>query len=402
MLTHIIMYRCIKVNNRMHLPESCCRRGMFFLLNYVKNQHHDCRFFKSSSSSIADKNQQHLDDCKKKKFHNKSLPEMHNHKIKNQEVRQKTKQPQQTLTDKRVEQQTSLPSLPRPTLPSLSSPSLPTTPSTPSTPLTPPTHIPYDIDWIFPRMLRPSGFWYVVSQITIFAVGLFSKIVLVLMNKTHVYNKQRLIDAIGKRPPGTPLVTVSNHYSCFDDPGLWGVLPMRYVCNTFKIRWSLAAHDICFTNIYHSLFFMYGKCIPIIRGNGVHQSAVDVCIQKLKLGEWVHVFPEGKVNMTKEEMRLKWGVGRIIYESPRVPIILPMWHEGMDSVLPNTEPYYLKFGKKVTLNVGKPIDMNDFIEDLKFRGVKEIVARKLITDKIQDVFHKLRLETEELHRNRFL
>uniref|UniRef100_A0A1B0BEA5 Tafazzin family protein n=1 Tax=Glossina palpalis gambiensis TaxID=67801 RepID=A0A1B0BEA5_9MUSC len=314
---------------------------------------------------------------------------MHNHKIKNQEVRQKTKQPQQTLTDKRVEQQTSLPSLPRPTLPSLTSPSLPTTPSTPSTPLTPPTHIPYDIDWIFPRMLRPSGFWYVVSQITIFAVGLFSKIVLgvsreasdigvaekedkdskarhVLMNKTHVYNKQRLIDAIGKRPPGTPLVTVSNHYSCFDDPGLWG------------------------------------KCIPIIRGNGVHQSAVDVCIQKLKLGEWVHVFPEGKVNMTKEEMRLKWGVGRIIYESPRVPIILPMWHEGMDSVLPNTEPYYLKFGKKVTLNVGKPIDMNDFIEDLKFRGVKEIVARKLITDKIQDVFHKLRLETEELHRNRFL
>lgn len=118
----------------------------------------------------------------------------------------------------------------------------------------------------------------------------------------------------------------------------------------------------------------------------MHQSAVDLCIQKLKLGEWVHVFPEGKVNMTKEEMRLKWGVGRIIYESPRVPIILPMWHEGMDNVLPNTEPYYLKFGKKVTLNVGKPIDLNDFIEDLKFRGVKEGVARKLITDRIQDVF----------------
>lgn len=324
---------------------------------------------------------------------------MHNHKIKNQEVKQRTKQLQETLTEKRVEEQATLPSLPQHTLPSSSNPSLPTTPSTPSIP---PTHIPYDIDWIFPRMLRPSGFWYVVSQITIFAVGLFSKIVLVLMNKTHVYNKQRLIDAIGKRPPGTPLVTVSNHYSCFDDPGLWGVLPMRYVCNTFKIRWSLAAHDICFTNIYHSLFFMYGKCIPIIRGSGVHQSAVDLCIQKLKLGEWVHVFPEGKVNMTKEEMRLKWGVGRIIYESPRVPIILPMWHEGMDNVLPNTEPYYLKFGKKVTLNVGKPIDLNDFIEDLKFRGVKEGVARKLITDRIQDVFRKLRLETEELHRNRFL
>lgn len=99
------------------------------------------------------------------------------------------------------------------------------------------------------------------------------------MNKTRVYNKERLIEAVAKRPLGVPLVTVSNHHSCFDDPGLWGwysklnklyysnqfqlqfvgVLPVRYVCNTFKIRWSMAAHDICFTNKYHSLFFMFGK-----------------------------------------------------------------------------------------------------------------------------------------------
>lgn len=130
-----------------------------------------------------------------------------------------------------------------------------------------------------------------------------------------------------------------------------------------------------------------GKCIPVVRGYGVYQDAVDICVQKVKLGHWVHVFPEGKVNMTKEEMRLKWGVGRIIYESSKVPVILPMWHEGMDEVLPNVEPYILKWGKKVTLNVGRPIDLNDFINDLKSRGVDEPEARKLITDKIQDVFH---------------
>lgn len=135
------------------------------------------------------------------------------------------------------------------------------------------------------------------------------------------------------------------------------------------------------------MFGPTGKCIPVIRGIGVYQDAVNLCIQKAKQGHWVHVFPEGKVNMTKEEMRLKWGVGRIIYESPRVPIILPMWHEGMDEVLPNVEPYILKWGKKVTLNVGKPIDLNDFIDDLKCRGVPEPEARKLITDKIQKVFH---------------
>lgn len=38
---------------------------------------------------------------------------------------------------------------------------------------------------------------------------------------------------------------------------------------------------------WHSSFFTYGKCVPVIRGAGVYQPAVDLCIQKLKLGEWV-------------------------------------------------------------------------------------------------------------------
>lgn len=84
-------------------------------------------------------------------------------------------------------------------------------------------------------------------------------LVLAFWNKTHVYNRDRLIRQVSKRPKGVPLVTVSNHYSCFDDPGLWGTLPIRLVCNTFSIRWSMAAHDICFTNRWHSMFFMFGK-----------------------------------------------------------------------------------------------------------------------------------------------
>ncbi|XP_030376375.1 tafazzin homolog isoform X2 [Scaptodrosophila lebanonensis] len=258
--------------------------------------------------------------------------------------------------------------------------------------------VPFNIDWIFPKLRQPSKLWYFISQIVITAVGLFSKFVLVFMNRTRVHNKERLVGLVSKRPKGVPLVTVSNHQSCFDDPGLWGVLPVRYVCNTLRIRWSMAAHDICFTNKYHSWFFIYGKCIPVIRGIGVYQEAINLCIEKCALGHWVHVFPEGKVNMTKEEMRLKWGVGRIIYESPKIPIILPMWHEGMDEVLPNVEPYVLKWRKRVTLNIGQPLDLTDFVQDLKNQQVPEPMARKLITDKIQDAFRELRVETEELHR----
>ncbi|KAH8407515.1 hypothetical protein KR222_004802, partial [Zaprionus bogoriensis] len=252
--------------------------------------------------------------------------------------------------------------------------------------------MPYDISWIFPRLRHPSVLWYVTSQIVITLVGIFSKIILVMLNKTEVYNKERLVSAIAKRPKGVPLVTVSNHHSCFDDPGLWGILPMRYLCNTHRIRWSMAAHDICFTKNLHSTFFMYGKCIPVVRGIGVYQEAINLCIEKCAQGHWVHVFPEGKVNMTKENMRLKWGVGRIIYESPKLPIILPMWHEGMDSVLPNVEPYMLKCGNKVTVNVGQPLDLNDYIQDLKDKQVPEPVARKLITDKIEEALRVSHLE----------
>jgi monolysocardiolipin acyltransferase len=108
---------------------------------------------------------------------------------------------------------------------------------------------------------------------------------------------------LDERPKGKPIITVSNHHSCFDDPGLWSALRFNQVCNKRVIRWALAAQDICFTKRHHSLFFMLGKCIPIIRGGGVNQPGIDLSIEKLKLGEWVHVFPEGKVNMAKESLR---------------------------------------------------------------------------------------------------
>lgn len=194
-----------------------------------------------------------------------------------------------------------------------------------------------------------------------------------------------------------------------------------------KIRWSLAAHDICFTNSWHSYFFMLGKCIPVIRGGGVYQEAMDFCIEKLAAGEWIHVFPEGKVNMFKETMRfaiffslylfhisfylfflnlfflfffvylfffdknsicfivfrLKWGIGRLIYESPIPPLVVPIYHLGMDDVLPNEPPYRLKIRKKVTMNYGDPIDFSELIEELRVSKVSEEEARKAITDRIQ-------------------
>ncbi|XP_053666423.1 tafazzin [Anopheles marshallii] len=263
-------------------------------------------------------------------------------------------------------------------------------------------HVPYNIDWIFPRLRRPNRLWHIASTGVIGLVGFFSKIVIVWLNKARVHNIDVLENALENRPQGKSLLTVSNHHSCFDDPGIWGLLDsrllkLRNVCNKNVIRWSMAAHDICFTCKAHSLFFMYGKCIPVVRGAGVYQPAVDLCIEKLKLGHWVHVFPEGKVNMTKEDLRFKWGVGRIIYESPELPIIIPIWHIGMDDVLPNEPPYYLRMGKKLTYNFGNPIDLSALMERLRSSPVSEEEARKIITDRIQDEMMVLKQETERLH-----
>lgn len=98
-------------------------------------------------------------------------------------------------------------------------------------------------------------------------------------------------------------------------------------------------------------------------------------------------------------MRLKWGVGRILFETySYAPIIIPIWHEGMSELLPNQPPYYFRLNTKVTLNVGKPIDLSKTMKMIFEKKVDEVEARRLITDEIQKTLEVLRIETELLHR----
>jgi len=120
-------------------------------------------------------------------------------------------------------------------------------------------------------------------------------------------------------------------------------------------------------------------------------------IELLSKGKWLHVFPEGRVNMTKEYIRLKWGVGQMIYKSPILPIVVPICHVGMDNILPNEPPYYLRTGQKVTFNFGEPIDLKALISKLKESNATEEDARKAITDKIEEELYRLKKDTMLLH-----
>ncbi|CAN6440137.1 unnamed protein product [Victoria cruziana] len=121
------------------------------------------------------------------------------------------------------------------------------------------------------------------------AVGAFSKVVATFLNSTSIHNSETLLHLVRRRPPGTPLLTVSNHMSTLDDPLLWGFKGFPSTDSNLG-RWSLAAEDICFKNSMLAYFFRIGKCIPISRGAGIYQENMNEALDRLSDGEWVKAF----------------------------------------------------------------------------------------------------------------
>ncbi|CDO68529.1 hypothetical protein BN946_scf184998.g26 [Trametes cinnabarina] len=138
-----------------------------------------------------------------------------------------------------------------------------------------------------------------------------------------------------------------------------------------------------------STFFRLGQVIETFRGKGIFQPAIDAAIEKLNRGEWIHLFGEGKVNQESSNpesptaaqlLRFKWGIGRIIMEAQRPPVIIPMWLtgeppllcamelstqgqatniSGFDKLMPEGRPfpykYFPKPGAALSITFGDPV-----------------------------------------------
>lgn len=170
---------------------------------------------------------------------------------------------------------------------------------------------------------------------------------------THLHSSERPCSNRG-------LLTYCNHISVLDEPTIWGTLPASTFKDPDTVRWTLGASDIMFTNPLLSRFFRNGQCIETYRGGGIHQKAIDESIAKLDEAKWVHLFPEGYVNVSTSSRlrRFKWGIARMLMEAETLPTVVPIWITGFDKLMPEPrdKPKWLpRFGHDVTIDFGEPI-----------------------------------------------
>ncbi|CAJ0757799.1 13883_t:CDS:2 [Entrophospora sp. SA101] len=165
-----------------------------------------------------------------------------------------------------------------------------------------------------------------------------------------------------------PILTVANHLSTVDDPLIWGSLPFKVFLNREKVRWTLGAQELCF----------------ITPGAGIYQPAMDFALDRLNDGNWVHVFPEGKINQTLDMLKFKWGIGRL------------------EEIMPEERdrPWIPILGKKMVIAYGNPIDFKDVLINFHEGKTEELSTRIKITDVIFDAMDDLQKKAESLEAGR--
>ncbi len=262
------------------------------------------------------------------------------------------------------------------------------------------------------------------------AVALFSKALLGMFNSTTVSNHETFLRAVTREDRGVDendddtkkkrkkpgLITVANHHSTFDDPGVLAYMtPFKFFLTEMfhqNNRWTLCTAEVATANRLVESFILSGKGVPIYRGGGIDQPCMKVMAELVASGRWLQIFPEGKVNreprgQTPLDQRLKWGLGKILCDVEEMggeqPMILPFWHSGMDEV----KPYegcktIFRWGKRVHVTVGEPIDMKQFrgrcrkCKNEEEKGALYAEMMTVVREKMNEVRKKNVVEREEM------
>lgn len=172
----------------------------------------------------------------------------------------------------------------------------------------------------------------------------------------------------GARAEPRGLLTFSNHVSLFDDPWLTATFSSA---EWTSLRWIAADALNFFGGPIRAFLGNAGKCVPVVRGAGLDQPGMDFLAERLRAGEWVHVFPEGgRTRDPEARLRrpLKGGLARLVRESR--PLLLPFHHHGMQGVLP-IGAWLPRVGNRVRVLFG---EVHDSATGLADQGMDAITA----------------------------
>ena len=194
---------------------------------------------------------------------------------------------------------------------------------------------------------KPEPSWY--APLVCGVVEGLSAAVMRLMNNLHFHDRHFWDEAFASTEKG--VLSFSNHVSLFDDPLLIANLGRTAYP---ELRWIGADDKNFFGNSLKGWVYSAGKVVPLVRGGGLEQPGFDHLMERLKQGDWVHIFPEG--GRTRDpEARLKTpfkrGIGKLVEGA--LPIALPFYHYGMHQLLPIGSKFP-KVGKEVHVYFDAP------------------------------------------------
>lgn len=146
------------------------------------------------------------------------------------------------------------------------------------------------------------------TALNVVVVGLgamLGKVYMNVMNTTTCFDAEKLTEQVflkpyGRREKGRGLLTVANHKSVVDDPFLLGALTPWYLpLRPRNVRWGTCASDMCFTHRAFEFAMRALKVLPVVRFHGIDLPEMNYLIGRLRQGEWVNYFPEGRISQKR-------------------------------------------------------------------------------------------------------
>lgn len=247
---------------------------------------------------------------------------------------------------------------------------------------------------------RPYGTF--ITSLFRFIIVHLTKFIMTWYNKTYLHDADDNIRLLFNREDDVGVLTISNHQSVADDPGIWcGTIPLKLL-TLDAMRTIVMAEEWYYSTGKFSAGILRGlNCIPIRRGDlrGLENPSLDEMYRRLNgindgdggsnnRKEWAHIMVEGRIyqswRFAPNEPRLgkfRRGAAKLIACSPpSKTLVIPIYHRGMDDIFPEEKPmgwnilenhsqrivgktksFLPKGGKRVDVYVGDPIDFSDLV-----------------------------------------